>query len=99
MTSYLNLLNLAAPETIMVLVALIVLVLDLTTMRELGLRTRLSISALFASVGCVAATLWMLVMPQHASALDGMLVVDPLTQMVKIAILALTVFTVLLSID
>src|SRR5262249_8861721 len=62
-------------------------------------RTRLGIGALFASVGCVAATLWMLVMPQHASAFDGMFVVDPLTQTVKIAILALVVFTLLLSID
>jgi NADH-quinone oxidoreductase subunit N len=47
----------------------------------------------------VAAILWMLVMPAHANAFGGMLVVDPLTQFVKIALLALTIFTVLLSIE
>ena len=42
---------------------------------------------------------WMLVMPAHANALGGMLVVDPLTQFVKMALLGLTIFTVLISID
>ena len=99
MTGYLELLKLAAPETIVVLAALAVLAIDLTTMRELAIRTRLTVCAMFASAGCALAVVWMLVMPEHADALGGMLVVDPLTQLVKMAILVLAVFTVLLSID
>ena len=97
--SYLDLLKLAAPETIVVLTALIVLAADLITLRELELRFRLLIGALIACVGCVAAIAWMLVMPEHANYLQGMLVVDPLTRLVKVAVLVLAIFTLLISIE
>src|SRR6266516_2263692 len=97
--SYLELLKLAAPESLVVIAALVVLAVDLTTMRELDTRVRFIIGGMIGGVGCVAAILWMLVMPVHANAFGGMLVVDPLTQFVKIALLALTIFTVLLSIE
>ena len=97
--SYLELLKLAAPETLVVVAALVVLAVDLTTMRELDTRVRFIIGGLIGGVGCVAAILWMLVMPAHANAFDGMLVVDPLTQFVKISLLVLTLFTVLLSVE
>ena len=83
----------------MVLTALVVLAVDLTSMRGLDARLRFTIGGMLASVGCAAAIAWMLVMPAHANALEGMLVVDPLTQLVKIALLALTIFTVLISIE
>src|SRR6266705_2848282 len=97
--SYLELLKLAAPETLVVVAALVVLAVDLTTMRELDARVRLIIGGMIGGVGCVAAILWMLVMPAHANAFGGMLVVDPLTQFVKISLLVLTLFTVLLSVE
>ena len=97
--SYAELLKLAAPETIVVLTALVVLAVDLTSMRGLDARLRFTIGGMLASVGCAAAIAWMLVMPAHANALEGMLVVDPLTQLVKVALLALTIFTVLISIE
>jgi NADH-quinone oxidoreductase subunit N len=97
--NYLELLKLAAPETIIVLAALAVLAVDLVALREMETRTRFVIGGMFACVGCAAAILWMLVMPAHADPLGGMLVVDPLTQLVKVALLALTMFTVLLSMD
>ncbi len=97
--SYSELLKLAAPETIVVLTALAVLAVDLTSMRGLEARLRFTIGGMLASVGCAAAIAWMLVMPAHANALEGMLVVDPLTQLVKVALLALTIFTVLISIE
>jgi NADH-quinone oxidoreductase subunit N len=97
--SYLELLKLAAPETIVVLTSLVVLVVDLTSTRELETRFRFIITGMIACVGCAAAIVWMLVMPAHANALGGMFVVDPLTQFVKIALLGLTIFTVLISID
>lgn len=97
--SYLELLKLAAPETIVVLTALAVLVVDLTSTRDLEARFRFIINGMIACAGCVAAIVWMLVMPAHANALEGMFVVDPLTQVVKIALLGLTLFTVLISMD
>ncbi len=97
--SYLELLKLAAPETLVVIAALAVLGIDLTSMRGLDTRLRFIIGGMLACVGCLAAIMWMLVMPAHDNALHGMLVVDPLTQLVKICLLALTVFTVLISIE
>ena len=97
--SYLELLRLAMPETIIVITALIVLVVDLTTTRGVGLRTRMIIGTMFTCVGCGIAIAWMLIMHDTANAFGGMLVADPLTQFVKIALLVLTAFTALLSID
>src|SRR5689334_511886 len=54
---------------------------------------------MISCVGCVGASGWMIALPQHANFMQGMLVVDPLTQLVKVALLALAVFTVLLSLD
>jgi NADH-quinone oxidoreductase subunit N len=97
--NYLELLKLAAPETIVVIVALVALVIDLTTLRELETRMRFVIAGMIACVGCAAAILWMLVTPEHADAFAGMLVVNPTTQFVKICILVLTIFTVLVSLE
>ncbi len=97
--NYLELLKLAAPETIVVLTALAVLAIDVTSIRGLETRVRFAIGSLIACVGCAAAILWMLVMPEHANALGAMLVVSPLTQLVKICLLGLTIFTVLISIE
>src|SRR5437867_7623579 len=68
-------------------------------MRDLELRFRLLIGALISCVGCAAAIGWMLVLPEHANFLEGMLVIDPLTQLVKIALLVLSIFTILLSLE
>src|SRR5947208_433003 len=88
----------AVPETLVVLAALIVLAVDLVSMRELELRFRLIIGALISSAGCLAAIAWMFVLPEHAN-LHGMLVVDPLTQLVKMGILLMAIFTVLITIE
>jgi NADH-quinone oxidoreductase subunit N len=97
--SYLELLKLAAPETIVVIAALLVLAADLLALRELEPRFRRVIGAMIACVGCVAAMAWMLALPQHANFMQGMLVVDPLTQLVKFALLVLTIFTILISVE
>ena len=97
--SYLKLLELAAPETIVVAAALVALAVDLISMRGLEMRLRFIIGAMVTCVGCVAAIAWMLIMPEHVNAFGGMLVVDPLTQLVKVCLLGLTIFTVLISIE
>ena len=97
--SYLELLKVAAPETIVVLTVLVVLTADLVALRGLELRFRLLVSAMICCVGCAAAIGWMLALPQQAVFLEGMLVVDPLTQFIKVALLLLTIFTVLISVE
>ena len=97
--NYLQLLKRAAPETIIVVTALAVLAADLLAMRELELRFRRSIGGMICCAGCVAAMAWMSALPQHANFLNGALVVDPLTQLIKIALLILAVFTVLISVE
>ncbi len=97
--NYLEILKLAAPETIVVLTALAVLAVDLTSMRDVETRVRMIVGGLIASAGCAAAILWMLVNPAHADVLHGMLVVNATTQIVKVCLLGLTIFTVLVSLE
>jgi len=97
--SYLDLLKLAAPETIVVLAALAALVIDLSSTRGLETKLRFGVGALVCGAGCLAAMLWMLVVPMNGDAGDGMMVVQPLTQLVKGALLALTLLTLLLSVN
>jgi NADH-quinone oxidoreductase subunit N len=97
--SYMALLKLVAPESIVTLVALLVLAADLLALRELEPRLRRLLGGMFAIVGCAVAIAWIILLPEHATTLDGMLVVDPLTRLVKIALLGLTAFTILISID
>jgi NADH-quinone oxidoreductase subunit N len=99
--NYFELLKLAMPETIVVVTVLAVLAADLMALRGVEINFRRIICAMIASVGCVAAIGWLLLTPATArvEALGGMLVIDPVIQFVKIALLVLTIFTMLLSID
>lgn len=97
--SYVELLKLAAPETIVVLTALAVLAVDLTSMRGVETRMRMMVGAMLACAGGAGAIVWMLINPMQADALHGMLVVSPLTQIVKICLLGLTIATVLVSLE
>jgi NADH-quinone oxidoreductase subunit N len=97
--SYLEILRLAAPETIVVLAAFAVLAADLFTLRDLELRFRRIIGAMIGCVGCVAAIGWMVALPQRADLMNGIFVVDPVSQFVKVALLVLTVLTLILSLD
>jgi NADH-quinone oxidoreductase subunit N len=97
--SYSQLLSLAAPETILVLTVLAVLGADFLALRGLELRFRLIIGGMISALGCVGAAAWMLLLPAQADFLHGMFVVDPLVQLVKVALLVLTFFTILLSLD
>ncbi len=102
--SYLGLLALVAPETLVVIGALMALAVDLLVMREQPMRARFWVSAAFAIFGCVAAAAWLMFLnPPSQSGisglplLPGMFVDDPLVRLVKVAILGLTILTLLLS--
>ncbi|HEV2207600.1 MAG TPA: NADH-quinone oxidoreductase subunit N [Verrucomicrobiae bacterium] len=97
--NYLELVRFCVPEIIVATTALLVLAVDLFTLRELEYRTRLSIGTMLAGVGCLVAIAWMLALPQSANLSEGMLVVSRLTQWVKVCLLVLTCFALLLSAD
>ncbi len=96
---YFEVLKLAAPETIVVIAALVVLAVDLLVMRAEPVRYRLAVGAAFTCLGCLAAICWMFNIDQQGNAMQGMLVVDPLTRLVKQALLVLTVFTAVISLE
>jgi NADH-quinone oxidoreductase subunit N len=95
--NYFDLFKLVIPETILAVIALVVLGADIVTLRDIDRRFRLIICGMIAGVGCLGAIVWMLIAPTHANVFAGMLVIDPATELVKIGIVALTLLTVLLS--
>ena len=106
--SYLELLRVAAPETILVIAALAVLAVDLLVMREEPVRNRFQVAGAFAVFGCLAAAAWLLAMDQTGETggqgavlnlTGGMFMDDPLTRLVKVAILVLTIFTIVISVE
>jgi NADH-quinone oxidoreductase subunit N len=92
-----ELLRLLWPEIIVVVTALVVLACDLLFLRSRPLRTRFAVAATVASMGCAGAVLRLVLAPGQASL--GLIIANPLTQFVQIALLALTVITLLLSVD
>ena len=94
-----QLLQVALPEVILVVAALVVLAMDLLFLRTYRTRVRFTIASAIASAGCAGAVLQLLLAPHRANVLDGMLVANPLTGLVQIALLILTIFTLLISVD
>jgi NADH-quinone oxidoreductase subunit N len=82
--SYLQLLKLAAPETIVVVTALVVLTIGLTSARAA------KFTPFVAGLGIAIAISAILKLPAHANLFGGMLVISPLNSLFKIICLALT---------
>ena len=93
--NYLGLLHLVLPEVIVVVAALCVLSVDLIFLRTSETRLRTSICATLSVVGCAAAVVWILHSSQCVNTLDGMLVLNHLTQRMQVALLVLTMLTIL----
>jgi NADH-quinone oxidoreductase subunit N len=96
MTGYIELLRLTAPEIIVALAGLLVLVLDLSFLRRAVLAVRMGCAAAAACVGCVIAVVALERFPVQGALPGGMLVVTPLTQLVQVALLLLAVLVLLL---
>ena len=99
--NYSELLGFVAPETLLVVAALGVLAIDLTTLRGEAATVRMRWGAWLAAFACVAAGAALFLAPQGMPAgyLDGMLVLNPLSRVVKVVILALTLCTALVSLE
>jgi NADH-quinone oxidoreductase subunit N len=97
--NYLDVLKLAMPETIVTLAALVLLFADLAGMRPVEHKWRRMVAASIAGMGCLGAIFWMFQVHEQGSVPNGILIVDPLTQLVKQALLILTVLTAIISLD
>src|SRR3989442_4190584 len=89
--SYLELLKLAVPEAIVVVTALAVLTVGLTSTRAKAL------CPIVAAIGTAVAIGAVLMLPQHATLFGGMLVISPLNSLFKIICLVLALVTVPLA--
>jgi NADH-quinone oxidoreductase subunit N len=96
--SYLGLLYQVLPEVIVVAAALCALSVDLIFLRTAELRLRVFVGAALSLAGCIAAVAWILHDPQVVNDFDGMLILNLVVQRVQIALLVLTMLTVLIFI-
>jgi NADH-quinone oxidoreductase subunit N len=97
--NYAQLLRLALPEVIVVATALIVMATDLLFLRKRKTSVRFAVAAGLGAIGCAGAIVRILLAPEVANILDGMLIANPLTHLVQVALLVLTIFTLLISVN
>ena len=95
-TSYAELLRLTAPEIVVGLAGLLVLVLDLSVLRRTAIAVRFHSAVVAGCAGCVIAWVVLDKFPAQGSLPAGMLVVNPLTQLIQIALLGLAIVVLLL---
>ena len=86
--NYLELLKLAAPEAIVVVTALVVLTIGLTSTRAALL------CPMMAVLGIAVAIAAVVMLSQHANLFGGMLVISPLNSLFKIVCLTLALLTI-----
>lgn len=90
---YSYLLQLAAPQVILLLGVLVVLFLDQALARRWSDDRRNLAGAAITAAACIAASLWISFWPAHGSFYNGTLIADRLTQFLQHAVLWLAVFT------
>lgn len=96
---YLELLQLAAPQAILLIAALAVLGVDLGALSDSPPITRRRVCALFSGAGCLLAGGWMVAAPAHGKFLEGVLVVDALTLWAAIGVVCFTLLTIAIAAD
>lgn len=97
--SYTELLHLAQPEVIVVLTSIMVIAIDLLVLRSSSIKTRFTVASLLGAAGCAIAIADLILAPQQAIVLNGVFLASPLTQFAQIALLVLSIFTLLLTTD
>jgi NADH-quinone oxidoreductase subunit N len=97
--TYTHLLHLAFPEVILAITSVIVLAVDLVILRGNTIKTRFTVASLLATFGCGAAIFHLVCAPQQTNLLNGVFLSSPLINTVQIILPALSIFTLLLSID
>jgi NADH-quinone oxidoreductase subunit N len=97
--NYLEVLRAAAPETVLAVTVLMVLTVDLVALRGESVARRFGTGALVSILGCLMAAGFTFTHYGTTNPLHGLLVVDPLTNFLKVVLLILTIFTVLISVS
>ena len=97
--NYGQLLQLVWPEIILTITALVAMAADLLFLRRYPLRSRFLAAASIASIGCIGAILKLLPSAAHGVVLGGVFLSNPLTHLVQIALLVITILTLFLSVD
>ncbi len=97
--NYGQLLQLAWPEIIITITALIVLAADLLFLRRSAPRTRFLVAACIATVGCIGAIWKLLPGSSEGVLLGGVFLSNPVTHLVQIALLVIGILTLFLSVD
>jgi NADH-quinone oxidoreductase subunit N len=95
--NYLEVLRLAAPETVLAITVLLVLALDLIALRGKSVGQRFEAGATVSALGCLLAAMFVFIRSGHPDSLHGLLVVDPRADFLKVVLLGLTIFTVMIS--
>jgi NADH-quinone oxidoreductase subunit N len=91
-----ELLRLTAPEIVVAIAGLLVLILDLGFLRQAMLAVRFRAAAVLSCIGCAIALGILMKLPAQGALPAGMLVVNPLTQLVQIVLVILTILVLLL---
>jgi NADH-quinone oxidoreductase subunit N len=97
--NYGQLLQLAWPEIIVTVTALIAMAADLLFFRRSSLRARFSVASCIAAIGCAAAIFKLLPGSSQGVLFGGALVSNPVTHLVQIALLIVAILTLFLSVD
>ena len=95
--NYLEVLQFAAPETVLVITVLLVLAVDLILLCGESVARRFETGATVAILGCLLAAIFTSGQHEQTDPLHGMLVADPRTNFLKSVLLVLAVFTVMIS--
>ena len=96
--NYTQLLQLVWPEIILTITALVAMAADLLFFKRSPLRTRFLIASSIASVGCLIA-IFRLTGYHQGVLLGSVLLSNPVTHLVQIALLIIAILTLFLSID
>jgi NADH-quinone oxidoreductase subunit N len=96
-SSYSELLRLTAPEIVVALAGLLVLVLDLSFLRQTTIAIRFRWAVIAGCTGCLLSFLALSVIPAQGALPLGILVVNPLTQLVQTGLLVLAILVLLFS--
>ena len=94
-----QLLQLAWPEIIITLTALVAMASDLLFFRRSALRTRFLVASSIAAIGSVGAILKLLPSSPQGVVLGGVFLANPETHLVQIALLVIAMLTLFLSVD
>jgi len=97
--SYLEVLRAAAPETVLTITVLMVLAVDLIVLRGQSVARRFGTGAMVCILGCLMASIFTFTHYGDADPLHGLLMVNPLTNFLKLMLLVLAIFTVLISVS